>query len=104
MADALRDSEVVAETATPTPGSTNCSARPHETGRRISIVSNNALEAVRSYLELHGIVELVDLVVGRDNGMDPHLIKPDPHLVRLALNDPATDARAAVFIGDQTAT
>jgi HAD superfamily hydrolase (TIGR01509 family) len=103
IADALRDAEIVAAaTAKPTPGVEEIIRAAHATGRRIAIVTNNAAEAAEAYLELHGLVEHVDLVVGRDVGMDPHLLKPNPHLVKLALNDLATDPDEAVFIGDST--
>jgi phosphoglycolate phosphatase len=64
------------------------------------VVSNNSAEAVRAYLAARRLGDLVASVVARYDGMDPRLLKPDDHLVRMALTELASPPAAAVFIGD----
>ncbi|GGM51023.1 HAD family hydrolase [Dactylosporangium sucinum] len=103
VADAAGDAEVIAAaTARPTAGVDAVLRAARGTGRRVAIVSNNAAEAVHAYLNRHALDEHVDLVVGRYDGMDPRQLKPDDHLVRLALRSLAVAPEAALFVGDST--
>ena len=68
-------------------------------GHPIVIVSNNATEAVETYLLRHGIDDLVSGVVGRQYG-SPELMKPDPDPVERALRIINGDSATCVLIGD----
>lgn len=101
VADACRDAETAAvETATPTPGADDVLAAAHDTGRRVVIVSNNATEAVESYLRRHGLTRYVTGVAARSSGMDPRLLKPHPALVLSGLALAEAEPRGALFVGD----
>jgi phosphoglycolate phosphatase len=71
----------------------------HVAGTPVVIVSNNAAEPIRTYLERHGLAPYVRDVVGRPH-LRPDLMKPDPHTVQRALSIAGTSARSAVLIGD----
>ncbi|MER7005239.1 HAD-IA family hydrolase [Dactylosporangium sp. NPDC000555] len=103
VANAAREAEIrAAESATPTPGLDAVLAAARASGRRVAIASNNAIEAVEAYLRRRNLIGDVDLVVGRYDGMDPGLLKPHPHLVRLALDGLNAEPDTAVFIGDSS--
>lgn len=52
-------------TAKPAQGADDVVSACHETGRAIIVVSNNSGHAVESYLRRRGMLERVDLIVGR---------------------------------------
>lgn len=100
-ADELRDLEVTAAaSAQLTPGVDRVLDAATASGRRVVIVSNNATAAVAAYLDRQALRGRVDRVVGRHDGMDPRLLKPDPYLARQALA--GTDPSDAVLVGDST--
>lgn len=100
-ADTLRDKETEAvDTAKPTPGGDNLIRAAHASGRRIAIVSNNSESAIHAYLRRHGLAEFVNHVSARYDGMNPALLKPDPHLIQRALNALDTTSEQTIFIGD----
>jgi phosphoglycolate phosphatase len=88
-----------ARTCTPTPGAHELLAALHAAGTPVVIVSNNAADPIRVYLERHGLTAYVRGVVGRPH-LRPELMKPDPHTVHAALSLAKTAAQAAVLIGD----
>jgi phosphoglycolate phosphatase-like HAD superfamily hydrolase len=88
-----------ARTCTPTPGAHALLATLHAVGTPVVIVSNNAAEPIRTYLERHHLTAYVRDVVGRPF-MQPNLMKPNPHIVEQALTIVATGADDAVLIGD----
>jgi phosphoglycolate phosphatase-like HAD superfamily hydrolase len=101
VGDALRDLEMVAvDTATPTTGSAELLRVAYETGRRISIVSNNSGDAIEKYLFAHDLIRYVDGIIGRQ--YDHSLMKPDPFLLRAGLTALHTTADEAVMVGDST--
>lgn len=103
VADALRDVEVTAvSTAEPTLGAIQVLQAARDTGRQVVIVSNNSVEAIRTYLARQDVNERVDLVVGRHDGMDPRHLKPDPYLVTEAMRAVGIEAAHAVLVGDST--
>jgi HAD superfamily hydrolase (TIGR01509 family) len=65
----------------------------------VAIVSNNSSLAVESYLHKHDLRSYVDEVVGRHDS-DPGLLKPNPHLLKLAVERLNLEPSACVFIGD----
>ncbi|MCC9710573.1 HAD-IA family hydrolase [Streptomyces sp. MNU76] len=70
-------------------------------GKRLVIVTNNAADPVRNFLELHDMSHKFEEVFGRVP-QEPHRMKPDPRSLRLALRhlgDMSPDD--AVMVGDQ---
>jgi phosphoglycolate phosphatase len=72
-----------------------------ESGRSISVVSNNSERAVNSYLAQHGLDDRIDLVVARTSH-DATLLKPNPHLIKRALDTLSAEPAACAFVGDST--
>jgi phosphoglycolate phosphatase-like HAD superfamily hydrolase len=63
------------------------------------IVSNNAPEAIDSYLDRHDLDGLVQAVFARPRGR-PDLMKPHPELVKLAVATLGEPSDRFVFVGD----
>lgn len=98
--DGLRDAEVHAvRTAAPTPGSAEVLVAGRESGKRISIVSNNSVPAIAEYLRIHELAGYVDTIVGREP-YHPDLMKPNPRSLLIALGELGMTPSASVFIGD----
>jgi len=68
-----------------------------EKGIKIAVVSNNSKESVERALEVAGVRDFVDLLIGRTNLTD---VKPDPSLIVKALNGLGVKADKVVFVGD----
>ncbi|MGH3478140.1 MAG: HAD family hydrolase [Nocardioidaceae bacterium] len=85
--------------STPTLGAHDAMRTLRRTGHPIVIVSNNATEAVETYLNRHRLDELVSGIVGRQHGQ-PELMKPDPEPIERALRTLGVDAASCVLIGD----
>jgi phosphoglycolate phosphatase len=68
-------------------------------GVPVVVVTNNAPEAARAFLDRHGLCDLVHAVIGRDPER-PDLMKPDPALIDQAAALLDTDPASAVLIGD----
>lgn len=86
-------------TAQPADGAAELITTARQSGRGVTIVSNNSGQAVTAYLDAHGLARSVGAVIGRDDP-DPAHMKPSPYQVRKALQ--VNDAAAAdcVLIGD----
>ena len=98
--DQLRSEELAAvESAEPTPGAHRAIAECHRLGKVVTVVSNNAAEAVSAYLSKHGLSDYVMSVSAR-RSPDPKLMKPAPHLVVAALNATGVAPNRSVLIGD----
>jgi len=96
----LRADEIeAAATARPTPGGHDFIRAWSATGRPLAIVSNNAGPAVEAYLQRHGLKPCVDHVVGRDP-VDPYLMKPHPHSLRLACTRLGVRPIQCILVGD----
>ncbi|MFD7021823.1 HAD family hydrolase [Promicromonospora sukumoe] len=63
------------------------------------IVSNNAESAIDAHIRRHGLGTRVYDVIGRPP-MRPDLMKPHPHIVKLALEATWANTRSTVLIGD----
>ncbi|MDA2806140.1 HAD family hydrolase [Nocardiopsis suaedae] len=102
-AEALLTSAEVSSVAmaTPTAGAIEFMRACASTGRPLAVVSNNSPEAVRSFLDKQDLAHLVKLVIGRDKA-SPLLMKPDPHLPRLALKALEANPATSILIGDST--
>ena len=100
VADACRDAEVEAvASATPTSGAHGVLRAAHDGGLRVVIVSNNASQAVQTYLDLHTMDPYVDGIAARSDELAPRLLKPHPFLVRAGLAI-AGASNTAAFVGD----
>lgn len=88
-----------AGSAAPTPGAHQLIRAATASGRRVLIVSNNSEPAIRTYLARHDLTDHVAHIIGRPFG-HPEQMKPDPHLLRAALDIARAEPTAAVFVGD----
>jgi N-acetyl-D-muramate 6-phosphate phosphatase len=84
--------------ARPTPGASELIAAAQSTGRTVTVVSNNSADAISLYCLDHGLGDQFTLIVGRD--ADAALMKPDPHLINLALAALRASPNESVFVGD----
>src|SRR5258708_8195560 len=88
-----------AQTARPTPGSADLITTATQTGRSVTIVTNNSGAAVSAYLVRHHLDTHAGKIVGRDDP-DPALMKPSPYRVRIAVGSLQAEPEDCVFIGD----
>ena len=86
-------------TAQPTDGAAELITTARQSGRGVTIVSNNSGQAVTAYLDAHGLARSVGAVIGRDDP-DPAHMKPSPYQVRKALQVNDAAAAGCVLIGD----
>lgn len=108
LGDVVRDAEVAAvHTASATPGAFNVLMAAKRSERTLSIVSNNAREAVEAYLMDRDLAKYFEVVAARP-GPNADLMKPNPYLLAKALltyaarsgQDEDSARRASVFVGD----
>jgi HAD superfamily hydrolase (TIGR01509 family) len=98
--DELRAMELRAvAVASATPGARQVIEAAHQTGRPIAAVSNNSREAVTRYLTTAGLAPMFTGIIGRTDP-DPDLLKPNPHLITLAIKELGADPADSVLIGD----
>jgi phosphoglycolate phosphatase len=96
----MSDLEVAAvPTADPTPYVHEVIASARESGRIIGVVSNNSTRAVTAYLDHHGLIGGIALVVARTSH-DPALLKPSPYLIDQAVRGLNADPAATALVGD----
>lgn len=88
-----------ATTAQPADGAAELITTARESGRNVTIVSNNSGQAVTAYLNAHGLARHVSRVIGRDDA-DPAHMKPSPFQVRKALQLSGAAPTECVLIGD----
>jgi HAD superfamily hydrolase (TIGR01549 family) len=65
----------------------------------VAIVSNNSTSAIREYLRLHGLTDDISVVSGRYSE-DVALLKPNAHLLNLALLRLGANPAESCFVGD----
>jgi len=100
--DLLTGAEIsAARSAAPTPGGAESMRACADAGLRVAVVSNNSAAAVEEYLRLHGLAEVVEVVVGREYGK-PDLMKPHPKPIHDALKRLRIGPDVAVLVGDST--
>ncbi|MEV4093222.1 HAD family hydrolase [Streptosporangium saharense] len=101
IADAAltRLEEEAVQLAQPTPGGEAVLRACVESGRTVWLVSNNASNAIRAYLNAHGLSSQVAGVFGRVPG-DPTSMKPSPRLLLDAMDAAGSVPAECVFIGD----
>lgn len=87
------------QTARPTPGAADLIVTATQTGRTVTVVTNNSGAAVTTYLGQQHLGPYVGKIVGRDDP-DPALMKPSPYRVRIAVSSLRAEPEDCVFIGD----
>lgn len=88
-----------AETCKPTPGAHDLLNALHRRGTPVVIVTNNAAEAVDTYLRRWNLTDMVLRVVGRP-AHRPDLMKPHPHTIEEALRVLEVEPGSTVLVGD----
>ncbi|WP_129789136.1 HAD family hydrolase [Promicromonospora panici] len=88
-----------ARSCAPTPGAHELLRALDTNGVPVLIVTNNAADAGRIYLERWDLTRYVRDIVGRPVHR-PDLMKPHPHTINRALQITATKPAATVLIGD----
>ncbi|MER5484034.1 HAD family hydrolase [Streptomyces sp. NPDC002812] len=83
----------------PAAGSVQALYAACDSGRHVAIVSNNSTECVREYLNQHGVLGLVDEIIGRPV-LRPDLMKPSPYPLVAAASALVVLPSQAVLIGD----
>ncbi|WP_042420441.1 HAD family hydrolase [Streptacidiphilus anmyonensis] len=83
----------------PTPGSRELLLACADSGRSVSMVSNNSGAAITAFLAAQGLNGYVAGVFGRVPG-DPSSMKPSPRLLLEAMEAEATKPEQCIFIGD----
>jgi HAD superfamily hydrolase (TIGR01549 family) len=97
---AFRAHEVEAvQSAEPTPEAHELMRTWKASGRQLAIVSNNSVAAVETYLDLHDLRAVADLVSARANA-DLSQLKPSPYLVSKATQALDIAPAACTFVGD----
>ncbi|RSN35977.1 HAD family hydrolase [Amycolatopsis sp. WAC 01416] len=71
-------------------------------GFTVTIVSNNSVDAIRSFLSLHELAEQVRGISARTTS-DPARLKPQPMLLDAAVRALGTSPRQCVMVGDSAA-
>ena len=89
----------LAQEAAPTAGAHDLLGACQAVGRPVVIVSNNAPETIRAYLDRHHLAGQVLEVIGRRHGQ-PELMKPHPDAISRALTVLREPARRCAFLGD----
>src|SRR5690349_2322474 len=87
--------------AAPTPGGAESVRACVAAGLRAAVVSNNSAAAVAEYLDIHGLADVVEAVVGREYGK-PDLMKPHPKPIWEALKKLHIGPDVALLVGDST--
>lgn len=85
--------------AEPTKGSADLIVTACQTGRTVTIVSNNSGAAIAAYLADHRLTGYIRAVVARDDH-DPERMKPSPYRVREAVSLLDAENAECAFIGD----
>lgn len=98
----VQEEIAAAHQAEPTSGSLRLVAALAERHVPMAITTNNSPEAVRIYLDRHGLSEaLAEHVYGR--GENPALMKPDPFCIDQAMTALGIPADRCLMIGDSPA-
>jgi HAD superfamily hydrolase (TIGR01662 family) len=98
--EALTDLEVKATaTAEITPAVEDVIRRAVAAGKPMAIVSNNSVAGVTAFLSARGFLPAISYVSGRTDP-NPALMKPNPYLVRRALDELAAQPEQTMLVGD----
>jgi phosphoglycolate phosphatase-like HAD superfamily hydrolase len=86
-------------TAQPTDGAAELITAARQSGRSVTIVSNNSGQAVTAYLTDHHLAPYVSVVIGRDDPNPAHM-KPSPYRVRQTVQILQAVSAECVLVGD----
>ncbi len=96
----MTDQELAAvPTAAPTPYVHEVVTACQNSGRSITVVSNNSARTVHAYLTRHGLDDRISLVIARTNH-NPALLKPSPHLITQAVDALGAEPGECALVGD----
>ncbi|MFD5097300.1 HAD family hydrolase [Amycolatopsis thailandensis] len=95
------EGEAVAQVL-PAPGVAEVLREWSAQGFTVTIVSNNSVDAIRSFLGLHELAEDVRRISARTTS-DPARLKPHPALLEAAVKALGTSPRQCVMVGDSAA-
>ncbi|AGM03328.1 HAD family hydrolase [Amycolatopsis keratiniphila] len=95
------EGEAVAQVP-PSPGVADLLRDWRAQGFTVTIVSNNSVDAVRAFLALHELAELVRGISARTTS-DPARLKPEPALLDAAMKALGTSPGRCVMVGDSAA-
>ncbi|MCG8919879.1 HAD hydrolase-like protein [Actinokineospora sp. PR83] len=87
------------QSAQPTAGAHALIKEWSRDGRPLAIVSNNSVDAIRLYLDIHDLTHAVSLISARTPQVVDKL-KPAPYLINMAVSGLNIDPKDAAFIGD----
>lgn len=90
--------EAVAE-APDTPGASDVLRSLNERGHTVTIVSNNSVSAIRTYLHSRNLIGWVHGISAREPGR-PLMLKPHPHMLQRAIRDLTAEPAECVMVGD----
>jgi beta-phosphoglucomutase-like phosphatase (HAD superfamily) len=89
------------DSAVPTAGTDAVIRQAHNVGWPIAIVSNNSEAPINHYLQAHELSDYITAVIGRPYG-EPERMKPQPDIVRAAVESLGVTARSCVLVGDSS--
>ncbi|EMD28320.1 HAD family hydrolase [Amycolatopsis azurea] len=95
------EGEAVAQVS-PAPGVVEVLREWVAQGFTVTIVSNNSVDAIRSFLGLHELAEDLRRISARTTS-DPAHLKPHPALIDAAVKALGTSPRQCVMVGDSAA-
>ncbi|WP_394360545.1 HAD family hydrolase [Amycolatopsis sp. SB7-3] len=95
------EGEAVAQVP-PAPGVADVLRDWRAQGFTVTVVSNNSVDAVRAFLGLHDLAELVRGISARTSS-DPARLKPEPALLDAAVKALGTSPGQCVMVGDSAA-
>jgi len=102
MEEALgRVERTAVRSATMTDDATDVIHTAKREGRAVAIVSNNSPGAIQEYLALHGLIDEIDVIVGRPWAR-PADMKPSPAPIAEAARELGVPTEACVLVGDAT--
>jgi phosphoglycolate phosphatase-like HAD superfamily hydrolase len=86
-------------TARPTDGAAELITTAHQSGRSVTIVSNNSGQAVAAYLNNHRLARYISAVIGRDDPNPTHM-KPSPYRLCQAIQILKATPEECAYVGD----
>jgi phosphoglycolate phosphatase len=81
------------------PGALDTLRKIHQRGLKIAICSNKPVPYTRTLVQVLGLIDFVDEVIGPESVARP---KPAPDMIREALNRLGLSTGEAIYIGDMT--
>ena len=100
LEEAMTECELRAvETADETAGSRELIYEWNKSKRPIFVVSNNSVKSISKYLDIHELTTFITGISARTSH-NPSTLKPNPHLVRAALQHLQISPSEAIFVGD----